>query len=103
MTGLTEATPNEEELIEKISTVTTNDALDEVSSKEQYNLFSLDILHVIKEAQGQHGLRHGDYQRYHGYCNRRLKRIRKVLKFKMGEKRKVIPKKVTEAIFTDPR
>uniref|UniRef100_H2YEN3 Signal recognition particle subunit SRP68 n=1 Tax=Ciona savignyi TaxID=51511 RepID=H2YEN3_CIOSA len=61
------------------------------------------VLHVIKEAQNQHGLRHGDYQRYHGYCNRRLKRIRKVLKFKMGDKRKVTPKKVNEPIFTDPR
>lgn len=66
-------------------------------------IISVDILHVIKDAQAQHGLRHGDYQRYHGYCNRRLKRIRKVLKFKMGEKRRVIPKKVTEQIFTDAR
>ncbi|XP_002120160.2 signal recognition particle subunit SRP68-like isoform X2 [Ciona intestinalis] len=66
-------------------------------------VFSVDILPVIKEAQNQHGLRHGDYQRYHGYCNRRLKRIRKVLKFKMGDKRKVTPKKVTEPVFTDPR
>ncbi|CAK8697291.1 unnamed protein product [Clavelina lepadiformis] len=71
--------------------------------KSEFAFFSVDILHVIKDAQAQHGLRHGDYQRYHGYCNRRLKRIRKVLKFKMGEKRKVIPKKVTENIFTDPR
>ncbi|KAG8172602.1 hypothetical protein JTE90_001182, partial [Oedothorax gibbosus] len=26
--------------------------------------FTLEILHIIKEAQQQHGLRHGDYQRY---------------------------------------
>nr|CAB3266573.1 signal recognition particle subunit SRP68 [Phallusia mammillata] len=71
--------------------------------KTEASLFSLDMLHVIKDAQAQHGLRHGDYQRYHGYCNRKLKRIRKVLKFRMGEKRRVTPKKITESLFSDPR
>lgn len=66
-------------------------------------LFSVDILHVVKDAQAQHGLRHGDYQRYHGYCNRRLKRIRSFLKFRMGTSRKVTPKNVSQTIFTDPR
>lgn len=65
--------------------------------------FGLDILHVIKSAQSQHGLRHGDYQRYHGYCTRRIKRVRKVLGFKMGEKKKVTPKVITNAHVTDSR
>lgn len=65
--------------------------------------FGIDILPVIKEAQAQHGLRHGDYQRYHGYCNRRIKRLRKVLGFRMGEKKRVTPKIISESIVTDPR
>lgn len=28
--------------------------------------FSIDVLRMIKNAQKQHGLRHGDYQRYRG-------------------------------------
>jgi hypothetical protein len=28
------------------------------------NRFSVNVLQLIKEAQSQHGLRHGDYQRY---------------------------------------
>lgn len=28
--------------------------------------FSVDILRMIRDAQKQHGLRHGDYQRYRG-------------------------------------
>ena len=84
-----------------------NDAVNiEVSSgkkKTDLNLFSVDILNVVKEAQAQHGLRHGDYHRYHGYCTRRLKRIRSFLKFRMGDKRRVTPKLVTQNMFTDSR
>lgn len=29
-------------------------------------VFSIEILRLIKDAQKQHGLRHGDYQRYRG-------------------------------------
>lgn len=29
-------------------------------------MFSIDILRLIRDAQKQHGLRHGDYQRYRG-------------------------------------
>ncbi|OUC41779.1 hypothetical protein D917_03162 [Trichinella nativa] len=35
------------------------------------------ILQIIKEAQQQHGLRHGDYLRYRQYCSRKLQRVRK--------------------------
>uniref|UniRef100_A0A4W6EZ71 Signal recognition particle subunit SRP68 n=1 Tax=Lates calcarifer TaxID=8187 RepID=A0A4W6EZ71_LATCA len=49
----------------------------------------LEILQIIKESQQQHGLRHGDYQRYRGYCSRRLRRLRKTLGFKMGNRHKI--------------
>lgn len=29
-------------------------------------MFSIEILRLIRDAQKQHGLRHGDYQRYRG-------------------------------------
>lgn len=41
---------------------------------------------MIKELQQQHGLRHGDYQRYRGYCTRRIKRLRKTLNLPQGGK-----------------
>ena len=75
----------------------------EEKETSKLTLFSVDILHVVKDAQAQHGLRHGDYQRYHGYCTRRLKRIRSFLKFRMGTSRKVTPKVVSQTNFTDPR
>lgn len=31
-------------------------------------LFSVEILRLIRNAQKQHGLRHGDFQRYRGNC-----------------------------------
>ncbi|KAM6939697.1 signal recognition particle subunit SRP68 [Xenentodon cancila] len=63
----------------------------------------LEILQVIKESQQQHGLRHGDYQRYRGYCSRRLRRLRKTLGFKMGNRHKFVGKKVTVEMLTDSR
>ncbi|XP_029456323.1 LOW QUALITY PROTEIN: signal recognition particle subunit SRP68 [Rhinatrema bivittatum] len=63
----------------------------------------LEILQIIKESQQQHGLRHGDFQRYRGYCSRRLRRLRKTLNFKMGNKHKFTGKKVTVEILSDNR
>ncbi|XP_065271709.1 signal recognition particle subunit SRP68 isoform X4 [Emys orbicularis] len=63
----------------------------------------LEILQIIKESQQQHGLRHGDFQRYRGYCSRRLRRLRKTLSFKMGNRHKFTGKKVTEEILSDNR
>lgn len=45
------------------------------------------VLRIIKELQQQHGLRHGDFQRYRGYCTRRVKRLRKALNIPQGDKR----------------
>ncbi|KAJ6660449.1 hypothetical protein lerEdw1_017873 [Lerista edwardsae] len=61
------------------------------------------VLQIIKESQQQHGLRHGDFQRYRGYCSRRLRRLRKTLNFKMGNRHKFSGKKVTEELLSDNR
>lgn len=45
------------------------------------------VLRIIKELQQQHGLRHGDFQRYRGYCTRRVKRLRKTLNLPQGDRR----------------
>ncbi|NP_001093374.1 signal recognition particle 68kDa L homeolog [Xenopus laevis] len=63
----------------------------------------LEILQIIKESQQQHGMRHGDFQRYRGYCSRRLRRLRKTLSFKMGNRHKFTGKKVTVEMLTDNR
>lgn len=63
----------------------------------------MEILQIIKESQQQHGLRHGDFQRYRGYCSRRQRRLRKTLNFKMGNRHKFTGKKVTEDLLTDNR
>ncbi|KAG1658623.1 Signal recognition particle subunit SRP68 [Nymphon striatum] len=61
------------------------------------------FLQIIKDAQQQHGLRHGDYQRYRGYCSRRLRRLRKSLHFFQGTKHRVVPKKVTDEVLAEVR
>uniref|UniRef100_A0A8B9KRB5 Signal recognition particle subunit SRP68 n=1 Tax=Astyanax mexicanus TaxID=7994 RepID=A0A8B9KRB5_ASTMX len=61
------------------------------------------VLQIIKDSQQQHGLRHGDYQRYRGYCSRRLRRLRKTLGFRMGNRHKFTGKKVTVEMVSDNR
>ncbi|XP_053565195.1 signal recognition particle subunit SRP68 [Bombina bombina] len=63
----------------------------------------LEILQIIKESQQQHGLRHGDFQRYRGYCSRRMRRLRKTLNFKMGNRHKFTGKKITVEMLSDNR
>ncbi|CAG9584487.1 unnamed protein product [Danaus chrysippus] len=70
---------------------------EEIKSK---NMISLEIFRVIKDAQQQHGLRHGDYQRYRGYCSRRLRRLRKVLKIPQGDRRHYRRRDVTSSHLT---
>lgn len=65
------------------------------SAKTPENIYTLPLLKVIKEAQQQHGLRHGDYQRYRTYCSSRLQRLRKVLHFPQGDKKHFKKKEVT--------
>ncbi|KFB42638.1 AGAP002183-PA-like protein [Anopheles sinensis] len=60
-------------------------------------VFTVEILRVIKDMQLQHGLRHGDYQRYRGYCSRRVKRLRKTLNLPQGDRRHYKKRDVTLA------
>ncbi|KAJ6418011.1 hypothetical protein OIU84_001405 [Salix udensis] len=46
--------------------------------------YSINVLQLLKSAQMQHGLRHGDYARYRRYCTARLRRLYKSLKFTHG-------------------
>lgn len=55
--------------------------------EEELPELSLDILDIIKTAQSQHGLRHGDYGRYRQYCSRRLQRLRRSVGFTHGKGR----------------
>ncbi|GLV32934.1 Signal recognition particle 68 [Carabus blaptoides fortunei] len=66
-------------------------------------LFSLEILKLIRDSQQQHGLRHGDYQRYRGYCSRRIRRLRKVLKVPQGDRRHFKRRDVTETHLDLPK
>lgn len=70
-----------------------------------YQFLNIDfiVLRVIKEAQQQHGLRHGDYQRYRGYCSRRVRRLRKVLKLPQGDRRHYKKRDVTSSHLEDPK
>lgn len=43
---------------------------------EPQQKFSLQVHAVIESNQASHGLRHDDYKQYHGYCTRRLSRLR---------------------------
>ncbi|XP_016913688.2 signal recognition particle subunit SRP68 [Apis cerana] len=79
-----------------------NQINDDTTSTEQ-KTYSLEILKIIKEAQQQHGLRHGDYQRYRGYCSRRLRRLRKVLKVPQGDKRHFKRRDILPAMVTDDK
>ncbi|XP_072932120.1 signal recognition particle subunit SRP68 [Epargyreus clarus] len=74
----------------------------EDSAKEDKltNVLSLEIFRITKDAQQQHGLRHGDYQRYRGYCSRRIRRLRKVLKIPQGDRRHYRRKDVTTVHLT---
>ncbi|GAB6027252.1 signal recognition particle subunit srp68 [Chamberlinius hualienensis] len=65
--------------------------------------FTLEILLIIREAQQQHGLRHGDFQRYRSYCSRRLRRLRKSLHFTQGSKHRFQLKPVTAEHLSDAR
>ncbi|XP_046407107.1 signal recognition particle subunit SRP68 [Ischnura elegans] len=75
----------------------------ETTEEAPQQKFTFEILKIIKEAQQQHGLRHGDYQRYRGYCSRRIRRLRKVLKVTQGDKRHFKKKEITEAMVKDER
>uniref|UniRef100_A0A674D208 Signal recognition particle subunit SRP68 n=1 Tax=Salmo trutta TaxID=8032 RepID=A0A674D208_SALTR len=77
--------------------------MDENKENTTEDGIGLEILQIIKDSQQQHGLRHGDYQRYRGYCSRRLRRLRKTLGFKCGNRHKFTGKKMTVEMLSDNR
>lgn len=64
--------------------------------------FSINVLQLLKSAQMQHGLRHGDYTRYRRYCTARLRRLYKSLKFTHG-RGKYSRRNITESTVTEVR
>ncbi|KAJ4960216.1 hypothetical protein NE237_020126 [Protea cynaroides] len=64
--------------------------------------FSINVLQLLKSAQMQHGLRHGDYTRYRRYCTARLRRLYKSLKFTHG-RAKYTRRAITESTVTEVR
>lgn len=68
-------------------------------------LCSSPVLQLIKEAQSQHGLKHGDFHRYRGYCARRLRRIRKSLGYSQSSgarhRSTFVKKKVTSDLVAN--
>ena len=90
-----------EDTVEEIA----KDQTEETSEQEQeeVKIINLKVLAVIREAQQKHGLRHADYQRYRGYCSRKIRRLRKAMGLVQGEKRKFNKKEVTTAILKDEK
>jgi len=70
-----------------------DELIEETVTSEGLQILSLKLLPLVRNLQSKHGLRHGDYQRYRGYCSRRLARLRKVLKLVQGNKGKKFTKK----------
>ncbi|XP_018313740.1 signal recognition particle subunit SRP68 [Mycetomoellerius zeteki] len=87
---------------EKLDLSKENQTQNGVMTKES-RTYTLEILKIIKEAQQQHGLRHGDYQRYRGYCSRRLRRLRKVLKVPQGDRRHFKRRDVTATMVSEDK
>ncbi|CAP39592.2 Protein CBG23435 [Caenorhabditis briggsae] len=59
----------------------TNDVEMKTEQEELPVFPTVHVLQVVKDAQQQHGLRHGDYARYRKYCAAKLERMRKAMKF----------------------
>lgn len=74
-----------------------SNATDQIGPK-----FSINVLQLLKSAQMQHGLRHGDYTRYRRYCSARLRRLYKSLKFTHG-RGKYTKRAITETTVTETR
>mmetsp|Transcript_17659 Transcript_17659/g.24537 ORF Transcript_17659/g.24537 Transcript_17659/m.24537 type:complete len:617 (+) Transcript_17659:36-1886(+) len=73
-----------------------------VAAKAPPAPLNLDILLTVKTFQLQHGLRHGDYQRYRQYCARKLRRLRQLEHFVHGkkfQKKEITPEIVTNVRF----
>lgn len=80
----------------------TGDSCDTIIIKISNFSLTSAVLHLVKNAQQQHGLRHSDYQRYRGYCSRRIARLRKVLKIPQGDRRHFKKRNVTDLHVNNP-
>ncbi|ERM98253.1 signal recognition particle subunit SRP68 [Amborella trichopoda] len=78
------------------------DEVKPVSADQTNPKFSINVLQLVKTAQSQHGLRHGDYTRYRRYCTARLRRLYKSLKFTHG-RGKYNRRSITESTVTEVR
>ncbi|XP_034939236.1 signal recognition particle subunit SRP68 [Chelonus insularis] len=87
----------------KNSDIDDNESENDGANPKEARVYSLEIQKIIKAAQWQHGLRHGDYQRYRGYCSRRLRRLRKVLKVPQGDRRHFKRKDITPTMVNDDK
>lgn len=57
----------------------------------------------MKTSQGEHGLRHGDYERYRLYCTKRMRRLRKSIGFLHGSKSKFAKRTLRPTDCTESR
>ncbi|KAL5700047.1 hypothetical protein ACHQM5_025546 [Ranunculus cassubicifolius] len=76
--------------------------IDEKANDPVNPKFSINVLQILKSAQMQHGLRHGDYTRYRRYCTARLRRLYKSLKFTHG-RGKYTKRAIAESTVTEVR
>lgn len=72
------------------------------ASDQIFPKFSINVLQLLKSAQMQHGLRHGDYTRYRRYCTARLRRLYKSLKLTHG-RGKYSRRPITESTVSEVR
>jgi signal recognition particle subunit SRP68 len=72
---------NDQMEIDSSNNVNNNEDEELKEEEEAIKNIAVDLLIMVKSAQNQNGLRHNDYGRYHKYCQRKLHRMRKSLKF----------------------
>ncbi|XP_022780603.1 signal recognition particle subunit SRP68-like [Stylophora pistillata] len=94
-TGVVSDAVNVDKETDEIMVETSNEV------EPQQTILCLEILPMVRDAQGQHGLRHGDYQRYRQYCQRRLRRLYKTLNFQHGSRNTFKAKKITQELLKD--
>merc|ERR1712123_529978 len=85
------------EHVDQPEVAATEEAEPVVVVEEPIVIINLPISKLIKKDQLEHGVRHRDYAQYRKYCTNRARRFRQALNFKLGDKRRVTPKKVTTA------
>lgn len=81
----------------------------EMEDQTVFKPYNFSALMLVRSAQGQNGLRHSDYRRYHQFCVRKLHRLRKILNFqhqggnklKQKQEYKMLPVTPLEAKLSD--